>query len=188
MPTIPPDNRRPLHNTFMDEPLTVAAAKSSDVDAVEKLTHEFGRYLWSHLSRRSPSVFERAGGTTAFSLGHGRRIGQSADISLHRRAPHITVARIDYPAFAGYFDEVSAPSAAPPGARVSQPDSVLGRASAMTARRNALRMAKGLSPAPRSTECCKLSAGSANRGRLHSIFSAKPLSAKMKPTPTSSRI
>src|SRR5579864_1526480 len=59
MPTIPPDKRRPHRpSKFMDEPLT-AAAEKSDVAAVEKLTHEFGRFLWSHLQRRSPSVFER---------------------------------------------------------------------------------------------------------------------------------
>ena len=36
-----------------------AAAKTSEIDAVEQLTHEIGRYLWRHLERRSPSIFER---------------------------------------------------------------------------------------------------------------------------------
>jgi RHH-type proline utilization regulon transcriptional repressor/proline dehydrogenase/delta 1-pyrroline-5-carboxylate dehydrogenase len=129
----------------MDEPLTVAAEKSSDVDAVEKLTHEFGRYLWSHLSRRSPSVFERRWWDDR--ILSWAMADESVKVQMFRFIDVLPTLRSRESItrhLQEYFDEVSAhlPRAARLALEVSQPDSVLGRALAMTARRNALRMAK----------------------------------------------
>ena len=128
----------------MDEPLT-ATAENSDVDAVEKLTHEIGRYLWSHLSRRSPSFLERRWWDDR--ILSWAMADESVKVQMFRFIDVLPTLRSRESItrhLQEYFDEVSAhlPRAARLALEVSQPDSVLGRALAMTARRNALRMAK----------------------------------------------
>jgi RHH-type proline utilization regulon transcriptional repressor/proline dehydrogenase/delta 1-pyrroline-5-carboxylate dehydrogenase len=122
-----------------------AAAKTPDVDAVEKLTHEIGRYLWGNLERSSPSVFERRwwdDRILAWAMAD-----ESVKVQMFRFIDVLPTLRSREAItrhLQEYFEEVSArlPRAARLALEVSQPESVLGRALAMTARRNALRMAQ----------------------------------------------
>src|ERR1700676_1680453 len=130
MPTIPPD---------------IIIPENAAVDAVEKLTHEIGRYLWSHLARRSPSVFERRWWDDR--ILSWAMADESVKVQMFRFIDVLPTLRSRESItrhLQEYFDEVSAhlPRAARLALEVSQPESVLGRALAMTARRNALRMAK----------------------------------------------
>jgi RHH-type proline utilization regulon transcriptional repressor/proline dehydrogenase/delta 1-pyrroline-5-carboxylate dehydrogenase len=127
-----------------DRTLT-AAAKTSDADAVDTLTHEIGRHLWSHLARTSPSVFERRwwdDRILAWAMAD-----ESVKVQMFRFIDVLPTLRSREAItrhLQEYFEEVSArlPRAARLALEVSQPESVLGRALAMTARRNALRMAQ----------------------------------------------
>jgi len=122
-----------------------AAADVSSPDAVENLTLEFGRYLWTHLARRSPSIFERRwwdDRILAWAMAD-----ESVKVQMFRFIDVLPTLRSRESItrhLQEYFDEVSEhlPRAARLALDVSQPDSVLGRALAMTARRNALRMAR----------------------------------------------
>jgi RHH-type proline utilization regulon transcriptional repressor/proline dehydrogenase/delta 1-pyrroline-5-carboxylate dehydrogenase len=122
-----------------------AVAKTPDVDAVEKLTHEIGRYLWGNLERSSPSVFERRwwdDRILAWAMAD-----ESVKVQMFRFIDVLPTLRSREAItrhLQEYFEDVSArlPRAARLALEVSQPESVLGRALAMTARRNALRMAQ----------------------------------------------
>src|SRR5579863_36408 len=132
----------------MDEPLTAAAKKSdvdSSVDAVEKLTHEIGRYLWSNLERRSASIFERRWWDDR--ILSWAMADESVKVQMFRFIDVLPTLRSRESItrhLQEYFEEVAMhlPRAARLALEVSQPDSILGRALAMTARRNALRMAQ----------------------------------------------
>lgn len=112
---------------------------------VEAETQRLGRYLWSHLSRRSPSIFERRwwdDRILAWAM-----TDESVKVQMFRFIDVLPTLRSREAItrhLQEYFDEVNdhLPSAARLALEVSQPESVLGRALAMTARRNALRMAK----------------------------------------------
>lgn len=118
---------------------------TSDPEAVEKLTQEIGRYLWSNVQHRIPSVFERRwwdDRILAWAMAD-----ESVKVQMFRFIDVLPTLRTRESItrhLQEYFEEVSAqlPRAARLALEVSQPDSVLGRALAMTARRNALRMAR----------------------------------------------
>jgi len=112
---------------------------------VEALTQQIGRHFWKHLERRSPSLLERRwwdDRILAWAM-----TDESVKVQMFRFIDVLPTLR-DRGAITRhlqeYFDEVRThlPTAARLALDVSHPDSVLGRALAMTARRNALRMAK----------------------------------------------
>lgn len=116
-----------------------------DPDAVEKLTQEIGRYLWNHLERRTPSIFERRWWDDR--ILSWAMADESVKVQMFRFIDVLPTLRSRESItrhLQEYFDEVNEhlPSAARLALEVSHPESVLGRALAMTARRNALRMAK----------------------------------------------
>jgi RHH-type proline utilization regulon transcriptional repressor/proline dehydrogenase/delta 1-pyrroline-5-carboxylate dehydrogenase len=119
-----------------------APAESRDV---EEQTRAIGRYLWNHLERTSPSVFERRwwdDRILAWAMAD-----ESVKVQMFRFIDVLPTLRTRESItrhLQEYFDEVSRrlPRAARLALDVSHPDSVLGRALAMTARRNALRMAR----------------------------------------------
>jgi RHH-type proline utilization regulon transcriptional repressor/proline dehydrogenase/delta 1-pyrroline-5-carboxylate dehydrogenase len=122
-----------------------AAAKIAEADPVDKLTHEIGRYLWGHLERRTASIFERRwwdDRILAWAMAD-----ESVKVQMFRFIDVLPTLRSREAItrhLQEYFEEVAThlPRAARLALEVSQPDSVLGRALAMTARRNALRMAQ----------------------------------------------
>ncbi|MBI3865816.1 MAG: L-glutamate gamma-semialdehyde dehydrogenase, partial [Planctomycetia bacterium] len=125
--------------------MTAAATQDAHTGAVESLTQEVGRYLWGHLSRRSASIFERRWWDDR--ILSWAMADESVKVQMFRFIDVLPTLRSREAItrhLQEYFEEVSAhlPSAARLALEVSQPDSVLGRALAMTARRNALRMAK----------------------------------------------
>jgi RHH-type proline utilization regulon transcriptional repressor/proline dehydrogenase/delta 1-pyrroline-5-carboxylate dehydrogenase len=122
-----------------------AATKIVEADPVDKLTHEVGRYLWGHLERRTASIFERRwwdDRILAWAMAD-----ESVKVQMFRFIDVLPTLRSREAItrhLQEYFEEVAThlPRAARLALEVSQPDSVLGRALAMTARRNALRMAQ----------------------------------------------
>lgn len=128
----------------MDEQLA-ASPPAADLAAVEKTTRETGRYLWQHLERTAPSIFERRwwdDRILAWAMAD-----ESVKVQMFRFIDVLPTLRSREAItrhLQEYFEEVSQrlPRAARLALEVSQPDSVLGRALAMTARRNALRMAQ----------------------------------------------
>jgi RHH-type proline utilization regulon transcriptional repressor/proline dehydrogenase/delta 1-pyrroline-5-carboxylate dehydrogenase len=122
-----------------------APADIAAVDDAEKLTQEVGRYLWSQLSRRTASIFERRWWDDR--ILSWAMADESVKVQMFRFIDVLPTLRSRESItrhLQEYFEEVSAhlPRAARLALEVSQPDSVLGRALAMTARRNALRMAR----------------------------------------------
>ncbi|MBS0262225.1 MAG: L-glutamate gamma-semialdehyde dehydrogenase [Planctomycetes bacterium] len=120
-------------------------AENTADDAVEQLTQEVGRSLWGHLSRRSASIFERRWWDDR--ILSWAMADESVKVQMFRFIDVLPTLRSRESItrhLQEYFDEVSThlPRAARLALEVSQPDSVLGRALAMTARRNALRMAQ----------------------------------------------
>ncbi|MGQ0637341.1 MAG: L-glutamate gamma-semialdehyde dehydrogenase [Planctomycetaceae bacterium] len=128
----------------MDEP-AVKSAPQADAAAIEQATRAIGRQLWGHLERTTPSIFERRwwdDRILAWAMAD-----ESVKVQMFRFIDVLPTLRTRE-AVTGhlqeYFEEVAShlPRAARLALEVSQPDSVLGRALAMTARRNALRMAR----------------------------------------------
>lgn len=114
-------------------------------DAVEAATQEIGRSLWKHLERRSPSILERRWWDDRI-LSWAMQ-DESVKVQMFRFIDVLPTLR-NRDAITRhlqeYFDEVNEhlPGAVRLALEVSQPESILGRALAMTARRNAMRMAK----------------------------------------------
>jgi RHH-type proline utilization regulon transcriptional repressor/proline dehydrogenase/delta 1-pyrroline-5-carboxylate dehydrogenase len=112
---------------------------------VEHSTREIGRYLWNHLRRTSPSIFDRRwwdDRILAWAMAD-----ESVKVQMFRFIDVLPTLRSRESItrhLQEYFEEVSVhlPRAARLALEVSHPDSVLGRALAMTARKNALRMAQ----------------------------------------------
>src|SRR5438477_7902644 len=113
--------------------------------AVEAATQELGRELWRRLEHRSASIFERRwwdDRVLSWAMAD-----ESVKVQMFRFIDVLPTLRSREAItrhLQEYFEEVSSqlPRAARLALEVSQPDSVLGRALAMTARRNALRMAR----------------------------------------------
>lgn len=114
-------------------------------DAVEAATQEIGRSLWKHLERRTPSILERRWWDDRI-LSWAMQ-DESVKVQMFRFIDVLPTLR-NRDAITRhlqeYFDEVNEhlPGAVRLALEVSQPESILGRALAMTARRNAMRMAK----------------------------------------------
>ncbi len=114
-------------------------------DAVEAATQEIGRSLWQHLERRTPSILERRWWDDRI-LSWAMQ-DESVKVQMFRFIDVLPTLR-NRDAITRhlqeYFDEVNEhlPGAVRLALEVSQPESILGRALAMTARRNAMRMAK----------------------------------------------
>ncbi len=116
-----------------------------DAEEIERQTQAIGRYLWSHLNRGSASIFDRRwwdDRILSWSM-----TDESVKVQMFRfidvlpmlRTPESVTRHLHE-----YFDEVAGhfPSAVRLALEVTNPASVLGRAVAFTARRNALRMAR----------------------------------------------
>ncbi len=114
-------------------------------DAVEALTQEIGRQFWSHLGRRAPSVFERRWWDDR--ILSWAMADESIKVQMFRFVDVLPMLRTHEAVtrhLQEYFDLVgeALPWAARLGLDISQPNSVLGRALAINARNNALRMAR----------------------------------------------
>jgi len=116
-----------------------------DSAAVETRTQEIGRELWTHLKRRSPSVFERR-----WWLDHileWAMHDESVKVQMFRFVDVLPMLRSSSSVthhLQEYFDEVRShlPYAVRLGLDVAQPDSLLGKALALNARTNARKMAE----------------------------------------------
>jgi len=123
----------------------VTTISTVDPARVEAATQEIGRYLWNHLERRTPSIFERRwwdDRILAWAMQD-----ESVKVQMFRFVDVLPMLRSREAItqhLQEYFDEVREhlPWAVRLGLDVSQPDSVLGRALALNARTNATRMAK----------------------------------------------
>ena len=112
---------------------------------VEAETQRIGRYLWDHLSRRTPSIFERRwwdDRILSWAMADESvkvQMFRFVDV-LPRLTNHEAIARH----LQEYFEEVDKhlPGAVRLVLEYSQPNSVLGRALALNARGNARRMAE----------------------------------------------
>lgn len=115
------------------------------VAAVETETQEVGRYLWDHLERRTPSIFERRWWDDR--ILSWAMADESVKVQMFRFVDVLPMLR-DHEAITRhlheYFEEVREhlPWAVRLGLDASQPNSVLGRALAYNARTNARRMAE----------------------------------------------
>ncbi|TWT56789.1 Bifunctional protein PutA [Thalassoglobus neptunius] len=114
-------------------------------ERVEEATQRIGRELWSQLSRRKPTVFERR-----WWLDHileWAMQDESVKIQMFRFVdvlPMLKSSATVTQHLQEYFDEVrdQLPVAARLGLDVAQPDSILGKALALNARNNARKMAE----------------------------------------------
>src|SRR5277367_2560122 len=122
------------------------ATAAVDVDsAIEAETQAIGRELLAHLERRSPSIFERRWWDDR--ILSWAMADESVKVQMFRFVDvlpmlhtHDAVTRH----LQEYFDEVRShlPLAVRLGLEISQPNSVLGKALALNARSNALRMSQ----------------------------------------------
>lgn len=113
--------------------------------AVEAATQRIGRELWEHLERRTPSIFEQRWWDDQI-LGWAMA-DESVKVQMFRFIDVLPTLRTRESItrhLHEYFEEVRLhlPGAARLALDVTTPDSMLGRAVAYAARRNALRMAK----------------------------------------------
>lgn len=132
--------------------MLVAKKKLNDIsmaqwptESVEAETQVIGRYLWEHLHRRRPSIFEKRwwdDRILSWAMADESvkvQMFRFVDV-LPRLRTHESVTRH----LQEYFDEVS--SHLPGAARLmldwAEPNTVLGRALAVNARSNATRMAQ----------------------------------------------
>jgi len=113
--------------------------------AVEATTHAIGRRVWEHLEHRAPSIFEKRWWDDR--ILSWAMSDESVKVQMFRFVDVLPMLR-DHQAVTRhlqeYFEEVREhlPWAVRLGLDVSQPNSVLGRALAVNARSNALRMAR----------------------------------------------
>jgi RHH-type proline utilization regulon transcriptional repressor/proline dehydrogenase/delta 1-pyrroline-5-carboxylate dehydrogenase len=129
-----------------DSSASVGVAAHTDIDsAIEADTQKIGRDLWANLERRSPSVFERRWWDDR--ILSWAMADESVKVQMFRFVDvlpmlhaHDTVTRH----LQEYFDEVRShlPLAVRLALEISQPNSVLGKALALNARTNALRMSQ----------------------------------------------
>jgi len=119
--------------------------KANPASAVEAATRDIGRDIWDRLERRQPSVLERRWWDDRL-LAWGMS-DESVKVQMFRFVDVLPMLRTHGSVtrhLQQYFDEVRRhlPWAVRLGLDVAQPESVLGRALAINARSNALRMAK----------------------------------------------
>lgn len=123
-------------------------ASAWDVEAVEAETHRLGTYIWEHLSRRRPSMFERRWWDDRI-LG-AAMADESLKVQMFRFVdvlPRLKTHRDVTRHLQEYFQEVKehlpiAIEMVRFGVEHLSPESVLSRALAYNARNNAARMAR----------------------------------------------
>jgi len=122
------------------------AKQAADIEpAVEAETLDIGRRLWSQLEHRSPSVFERRWWDDR--ILSWAMADESVKVQMFRFVDVLPMLRTHGAVtrhLQEYFDEVRShlPWAVRLGLEISQPNSVLGKALALNARTNALRMSQ----------------------------------------------
>lgn len=124
---------------------TVPSPKTDPTAAVEAATQEIGNSLFSHLHRRTPTVFERRwwdDRILAWAMAD-----ESVKVQMFRFVdvlPMLKTATSVTQHLHEYFEEVRThlPWAVRLGLDVSQPNTLLGKALALNARSNAERMAR----------------------------------------------
>ena len=123
----------------------VPSSKTDPTAAVEAATQEIGQSLFSHLHRRTPTVFERRWWDDR--ILSWAMADESVKVQMFRFVdvlPMLRTATSITQHLHEYFEEVRShlPWAVRMGLDVSQPNNILGKALALNARRNAERMAK----------------------------------------------
>jgi RHH-type proline utilization regulon transcriptional repressor/proline dehydrogenase/delta 1-pyrroline-5-carboxylate dehydrogenase len=122
------------------------AAGTVDLDsAIEAETQEIGRELFARLERRSPSIFERRWWDDR--ILSWAMADESVKVQMFRFVdvlPMLHTHQAVTRHLQEYFDEVRSqlPLAVRLGLEISQPNSVLGKALALNARSNSLRMSQ----------------------------------------------
>jgi len=125
---------------------TVKSKVKADLSkAVEAETQAIGRDLWEHLQRRTSSMFERRWWDDR--ILSWAMSDESVKVQMFRFVDVLPMLRTHEATtrhLQEYFDEVRQhlPWAVRLGLDITQPNSVLGRALALNARSNALRMAR----------------------------------------------
>lgn len=124
---------------------TVSSSKTDPSAAVEAATQEIGKSLWSHLHRRTPTVFERRWWDDR--ILSWAMADESVKVQMFRFVdvlPMLRSAESITRHLHEYFEEVRThlPWAVRIGLDVSQPNTILGKALALNARSNAERMAR----------------------------------------------
>lgn len=112
---------------------------------VDAATQQIGRALWGQLSRRTPSIFERRWWDDR--ILQWAMADESVKVQMFRFVdvlPMLRTREAVMQHLQEYFEEVreKLPWAVRLGLDVSQPEGVLGRAVAVNARSNAMRMAR----------------------------------------------
>ncbi len=123
----------------------MAEANADQLEAVEAETQRIGRYLFEHLARRTPSIFERRwwdDRILAWAM-----TDESVKVQMFRFVDVLPMLRTHESVtrhLQEYFEEVRQhlPWAVRLGLDVSPPNSLLGKALALNARSNARRMAQ----------------------------------------------
>lgn len=116
-----------------------------DLAAIERTTQEVGRYLFAHLTDQRPSVFERRWWDDR--LMSWAMEDESVKVQMFRFVdvlPMLSTSADVVTHLHEYFDEVRThlPAAVRLGLEAVSPDSLVGRALAITARRNAMGQAR----------------------------------------------
>ncbi len=120
--------------------------KTSDLDtAIESETQQIGRYVWDHLARRTPSMFERRWWDDR--ILSWAMSDESVKVQMFRFVDALPMLRTHESVtrhLQEYFEEVNQhlPGAVRLVLEISQPNTVLGRALSLNARSNARRMAQ----------------------------------------------
>lgn len=123
----------------------LSSVTSDPTVAVEAATQELGRYFWSHLHRRKPTVFERRWWDDR--ILSWAMADESVKVQLFRFVdvlPMLKTSQSLVQHLHEYFEEVRShlPYAVRLGLDVSHQNTLLGKALALNARNNAERMAK----------------------------------------------
>jgi len=123
----------------------VTRKQTINPDDVEAETQTIGRYLWEHLSRRTPSIFERRWWDDR--ILSWAMSDESVKVQMFRFVDVLPMLRTHQSVtrhLQEYFEEVNEhlPGAVRLMLEYSQPNTVLGRVLALNARTNARRMAQ----------------------------------------------
>ncbi|MBX3413712.1 MAG: proline dehydrogenase family protein [Pirellulales bacterium] len=116
-----------------------------DLSAIERTTQEVGRYLFAHLTRERPTVFERRWWDDR--LMNWAMEDESVKVQMFRFVdvlPMLATSSDVVTHLHEYFDEAQAhlPAAVRIALDAVAPDSLVGRAVALAARRNAMGQAR----------------------------------------------
>jgi RHH-type proline utilization regulon transcriptional repressor/proline dehydrogenase/delta 1-pyrroline-5-carboxylate dehydrogenase len=126
-----------------------------ELDQIERTTHEVGQYVFAHLQRRQASVFERRWWDDRIMAWAMR--DESVKVQMFRFIdvlPMLTSTSAIVGHLHEYFHEVERllPGAVRLALAAATPDSIMGRALAIAARRNALGHARRFIAGANATE------------------------------------